>query len=233
MEILRCENLTKIYGTENTEIRALDNVSFSVEKGEFVSIVGPSGSGKSTLLHILGGVDRPTSGKVFINGTDIHGLSEDKLAIFRRRQIGLIYQFYNLLPVLNVDENIALPHLLDGRKLDKQRLDDIVERMGLSERRNNLPSQLSGGQQQRVSIGRALFNHPTIILADEPTGNLDRHTGAEIIHLLRESNRSQKQTLLLITHDESIALQADRMLCMEDGKITRDERIRVLGGGTL
>lgn len=233
MEILRCENLTKIYGTENTEIRALDNVSFSVEKGEFVSIVGPSGSGKSTLLHILGGVDRPTSGKVFINGTDIHGLSEDKLAIFRRRQIGLIYQFYNLLPVLNVDENIALPHLLDGRKLDKQRLDDIVERMGLSERRNNLPSQLSGGQQQRVSIGRALFNHPTIILADEPTGNLDRHTGAEIIHLLRESNRSQKQTLLLITHDESIALQADRMLCMEDGKITRDERIRVLGGGAL
>ena len=233
MEILRCENLTKIYGTENTEIRALDNVTFSVEKGEFVSIVGPSGSGKSTLLHILGGVDRPTSGKVFINGTDIHGLSEDKLAIFRRRQIGLIYQFYNLLPVLNVDENIALPHLLDGRKLDKQRLDDIVERMGLSERRNNLPSQLSGGQQQRVSIGRALFNHPTIILADEPTGNLDRHTGAEIIHLLRESNRSQKQTLLLITHDESIALQADRMLCIEDGKITRDERIRVLGGGTL
>lgn len=231
MEILRCENLTKIYGTENTEIRALDNVSFSVEKGEFVSIVGPSGSGKSTLLHILGGVDRPTSGKVFINGTDIHGLSEDKLAIFRRRQIGLIYQFYNLLPVLNVDENIALPHLLDGRKLDKQRLDDIVERMGLAERRNNLPSQLSGGQQQRVSIGRALFNHPTIILADEPTGNLDRHTGAEIIHLLRESNRSQKQTLLLITHDESIALQADRMLYIEDGKITRDERIRVLGGG--
>lgn len=166
MEILRCENLTKIYGTENTEIRALDNVSFSVEKGEFVSIVGPSGSGKSTLLHILGGVDRPTSGKVFINGTDIHGLGEDKLAIFRRRQIGLIYQFYNLLPVLNVDENIALPHLLDGRKLDKQRLDDIVERMGLADRRNNLPSQLSGGQQQRVSIGRALFNHPTIILAD-------------------------------------------------------------------
>ena len=178
-------------------------------------------------------MDRPTSGKVFINGTDIHGLGEDKLAIFRRRQIGLIYQFYNLLPVLNVDEIIALPHLLDGRKLDKQRLDDIVERMGLADRRNNLPSQLSGGQQQRVSIGRALFNHPTIILADEPTGNLDRHTGAEIIHLLRESNRSQKQTLLLITHDESIALQADRMLYIEDGKITRDERIRVLGGGTL
>ncbi len=233
MEILRCENLTKVYGAGNTAIRALDNVSFSVEKGEFVSIVGPSGSGKSTLLHILGGVDRPTSGKVFINGTDIHGLNEDKLAIFRRRQIGLIYQFYNLLPVLNVDENIVLPHLLDGRKLDKRRLDDIVERMGLTDRRNNLPSQLSGGQQQRVSIGRALFNHPTIVLADEPTGNLDRSTGAEIIRLLRESNRSQKQTLLLITHDEGIALQADRMLCIEDGKITRDETIRVLGGGAV
>ena len=170
MEILRCENLTKVYGEGNTAIKALDNISFSVEKGEFVSIVGPSGSGKSTLLHILGGVDQPTEGKVFINGTDIHGLSEDKLTIFRRRQIGLIYQFYNLLPVLNVDENIVLPHLLDGRKLDKERLDDIVERMGLTDRRNNLPSQLSGGQQQRVSIGRALFNHPTIVLADERPG---------------------------------------------------------------
>ena len=233
MEILRCENLTKVYGEGNTAIKALDNISFSVEKGEFVSIVGPSGSGKSTLLHILGGVDQPTEGKVFINGTDIHGLSEDKLAIFRRRQIGLIYQFYNLLPVLNVDENIVLPHLLDGRKLDKERLDDIVERMGLTDRRNNLPSQLSGGQQQRVSIGRAVFNHPTIVLADEPTGNLDRSTGAEIIRLLKESNRSQKQTLLLITHDERIALQADRMLYIEDGRITRDERIRVLGGGDV
>ncbi len=233
MEILRCENLTKVYGEGNTAIKALDDVSFSVEKGEFVSIVGPSGSGKSTLLHILGGVDQPTEGKVFINGTDIHGLSEDKLAIFRRRQIGLIYQFYNLLPVLNVDENIVLPHLLDGRKLDKERLDDIVERLGLTDRRNNLPSQLSGGQQQRVSIGRALFNHPTIVLADEPTGNLDRSTGAEIIRLLKESNRSQKQTLLLITHDERIALQADRMLYIEDGRITRDERIRVLGGGDV
>ncbi len=233
MEILRCENLTKVYGEGNTAIKALDNISFSVEKGEFVSIVGPSGSGKSTLLHILGGVDQPTEGKVFINGTDIHGLSEDKLAIFRRRQIGLIYQFYNLLPVLNVDENIVLPHLLDGRKLDKERLDDIVERMGLTDRRNNLPSQLSGGQQQRVSIGRALFNHPTIVLADEPTGNLDRSTGAEIIRLLKGSNRSQKQTLLLITHDERIALQADRMLYIEDGRITRDERIRVLGGGDV
>lgn len=231
MEILRCENLCKTYGKGDTCVKALDDVSFCVEKGEFVSIVGPSGSGKSTLLHILGGVDKPTSGKVLINGTDIHALKEDKLAIFRRRQIGLIYQFYNLLPVLNVDENIVLPHLLDGRRMDKERLDKIVEEMGLSDRRNNLPSQLSGGQQQRVSIGRALFNHPAIVLADEPTGNLDRKSGAEIIQLLRESNRRQKQTLLLITHDESIALQADRMICIEDGRITKDERIRILGGG--
>lgn len=230
MEILRCENLCKTYGEKETCVKALDNISFTVEKGEFVSIVGPSGSGKSTLLHILGGVDKPTSGKVLIGGTDIHALKEDKLAIFRRRQIGLIYQFYNLLPVLNVDENIVLPHLLDGRAMDNERLDKIVGEMGLSDRRNNLPSQLSGGQQQRVSIGRALFNHPAIVLADEPTGNLDRKNGAEIIHLLKESNRSQKQTLILITHDESIALQADRMICMEDGKITRDERIRVMGG---
>lgn len=230
MEILRCENLSKIYGSGDTRVEALCDISFSVEKGEFVSIVGPSGSGKSTLLHILGGVDKPTGGKVFIGGTDIHSLKEDKLAIFRRRQIGLIYQFYNLLPVLNVDENIVLPHLLDGRRLDQERLDRVVEAMGLTDRRNNLPSQLSGGQQQRVSIGRALFNHPAIILADEPTGNLDRKNGSEIIRLLKESNRSQKQTLLLITHDESIALQADRMLCIEDGRITRDERIRVLGG---
>lgn len=231
MEILRCEHLSKVYGTGETTVKALDDVSFSVEKGEFVSIVGPSGSGKSTLLHILGGVDRPTSGKVYIGGTDIHALREDKLAIFRRRQIGLIYQFYNLLPVLNVDENIVLPHLLDGRKLDQKRLDMIVAYMGLSDRRKNLPNQLSGGQQQRVSIGRALFNRPAIVLADEPTGNLDRKTGAEIIRLLKESNKNQQQTLLLITHDESIAVQADRMLCIEDGKITRDERIRVLGGG--
>lgn len=230
MEILRCENLCKTYGADDTCVKALDNVSFSVEKGEFVSIVGPSGSGKSTLLHIIGGVDKPTSGKVMIGGTDIHVLKEDKLAIFRRRQIGLIYQFYNLLPVLNVDENIILPHLLDGRPMDKERLDMIVENMGLTDRRNNLPSQLSGGQQQRVSIGRALFNHPAIVLADEPTGNLDRKTGAEIIRLLKESNRTQKQTLLLITHDESIALQADRMLYIEDGRIIRDERIRALGG---
>lgn len=231
MEILRCENLCKTYGEKDTCVKALDNISFTVEKGEFVSIIGPSGSGKSTLLHILGGVDKPTSGKVLIGGTDIHNLKEDKLAIFRRRQIGLIYQFYNLLPVLNVDENIVLPHLLDGRAMDKERLDMIVGQMGLSDRRNNLPSQLSGGQQQRVSIGRALFNHPAIVLADEPTGNLDRKNGAEIIELLKESNRNQKQTLILITHDESIALQADRMICIEDGRITKDEQIRVMGGG--
>lgn len=231
MEILRCENLCKTYGAGDTCVKALDNISFCVEKGEFVSIVGPSGSGKSTLLHIIGGVDKPTSGKVLIGGNDIHALKEDKLAIFRRRQIGLIYQFYNLLPVLNVDENIVLPHLLDGRAMDKERLDMVVENMGLTDRRNNLPSQLSGGQQQRVSIGRALFNHPAIVLADEPTGNLDRKNGAEIIKLLKESNRSQKQTLILITHDESIALQADRMICIEDGKITKDERIHILGGG--
>ncbi len=231
MEILRCEHISKVYGEGNTCIKALDDVSFSVEKGEFVSIVGPSGSGKSTLLHILGGVDKPTSGKVFVEDTDMHALDEDKLAIFRRRQIGLVYQFYNLLPVLNVDENIMLPHLLDGRAMDKERLDKIVEYLGLTDRRGNLPSELSGGQQQRVSIGRALFNHPAILLADEPTGNLDRKNGEEIIRLLRESNRTQKQTLILITHDESIALQADRMICIEDGKITKDERIRVLGGG--
>lgn len=230
MEILRCEHLTKEYGEENTKIKALNDVSFSVEKGEFVSIVGPSGSGKSTLLHILGGVDKPTSGKVFVEGTDMHGLKEDKLAIFRRRQIGLIYQFYNLMPVLNVDENIVLPHLLDGRKMDQERLDMIVEQIGLTDRRKNLPSQLSGGQQQRVSIGRAMFNRPAIVLADEPTGNLDRKNGQEIMSLLKKSNREHKQTLILITHDESIALQADRIIYIEDGKLTKNERIRVLGG---
>ncbi len=231
MEILRCEHVTKEYGEGNTKIKALDDVSFSVEKGEFVSIVGPSGSGKSTLLHILGGVDKPTDGKVFVEDTDMHSLKEDKLAIFRRRQIGLIYQFYNLMPVLNVDENIVLPHLLDGRKMDQERLDMIVEQIGLSDRRKNLPSQLSGGQQQRVSIGRAMFNRPAIVLADEPTGNLDRKNGQEIMKLLKKSNREHKQTLILITHDESIALQADRIIYIEDGKLTKDERIRVLGGG--
>ena len=226
MEILRCENLTKKYGAGETEVTALDSVSFSVEKGEFVSIIGPSGSGKSTLLHILGGVDRPTSGKVFIDGTDMHALKEDQLAVFRRRQIGLVYQFYNLMPVLNIDENIALPHLLDGRKLDRERLDRIVEHLSLTDRRENLPNQLSGGQQQRVSIGRALYSHPAILLADEPTGNLDRKTGEEIVSLLRESNRTQNQTLILITHDESLAIQADRILYLEDGRLVRDEKVR-------
>lgn len=226
MEILKCENLTKIYGQGENKTIALDNVSFSVEKGEFVSIVGPSGSGKSTLLHILGGVDKPSSGKVFVSDEDIHSLNEDKLAIFRRRHIGLVYQFYNLLPVLNVDQNIVLPHLLDGRKMDKERLDKMVEYLGLSDRRTHLPNQLSGGQQQRVSIGRALFTHPTLLLCDEPTGNLDRKTGDEIIKLLKDSNRKMQQTLILITHDESIALQSDRMICMEDGRIVSDERIR-------
>ena len=233
MEILRCENLTKIYGEGDTSTKALDNVSFSVEKGEFVSIVGPSGSGKSTLLHIIGGVDKPTSGKVYIEGTDIHALGEDKLAIFRRRQIGLIYQFYNLLPVLNVEENIMLPHLLDGRQMDKQRLDKMIEQLGLQERRKNMPNQLSGGQQQRVSVGRALFNHPALVLADEPTGNLDRKNGEEIIQFLRDFNKTQKQTLLLITHDERLALQADRIIYIEDGQLKKDERIRMSGGGHL
>lgn len=233
MELLRCENLSKIYGSGENSVKALDGVSFSVEAGEFVSIVGPSGSGKSTLLHILGGVDKPTNGTVTIAGTDLHSLSEDKLAIFRRRQIGLIYQFYNLLPVLNVEENIVLPHLLDGRKLDRERLAAVVESLGLTKRKGNLPGQLSGGQQQRVSIGRALYNHPAIVLADEPTGNLDRKNGEEIIRMLKKANREMKQTLLLITHDERIALQADRMLCIEDGRITRDERIRILGGEVI
>ena len=228
MEILKCENVSKIYGKGETEVKALDNVSFTVEKGEFVSIIGPSGSGKSTLLHILGGVDKPTEGKVYIDGTDIHSLSEDKLAIFRRRQIGLVYQFYNLMPVLNIDENIALPHLLDGRPLDKERLDQVVEHLGLTDRRGNLPSQLSGGQQQRVSIGRALYSHLAILLADEPTGNLDRKTGEEIIELLKESNIKNKQTLLLITHDESLAMQADRIISIEDGRIGRTEKVRNL-----
>lgn len=228
MEILRCENVSKVYGIGETEVKALDQVSFTVEKGEFVSIIGPSGSGKSTLLHILGGVDKPTDGKVFIDGTDIHKLSEDKLAIFRRRQIGLVYQFYNLMPVLNIDENIALPHILDGRKLDKERLDQVVDHLGLTDRRNNLPGQLSGGQQQRVSIGRALYSHPAILLADEPTGNLDRKTGDEIIDLLKESNKKNKQTLILITHDETLAMQADRIISIEDGRIGRNEKVRNL-----
>ena len=226
MELLRCEHLTKKYGAGETQVTALSDVSFSVEKGEFVSVIGPSGSGKSTLLHILGGVDKPTSGKVFIDGTELHALKEDGLAVFRRRQIGLVYQFYNLMPVLNVEENIALPHLLDGRELDRERLDSIIEHLGLTDRRYNLPSQLSGGQQQRVSIGRALYSHPAVLLCDEPTGNLDRKTGEEIVGLLKESNRSQKQTLILITHDEALAMQADRILYLEDGKIVKNEVLR-------
>ena len=223
MEILRVEHLSKSYGKGNTEVRALDDVSFSVQKGDFVAIVGPSGSGKSTLLHLLGGVDRPTSGRVLIDGTDIYQLNPTQLAIFRRRQIGLIYQFYHLIPVLNVEENITLPLLLDGRKVDRQYLDGLLHTLNLENRRGHLPNQLSGGQQQRVSIGRALINHPALVLADEPTGNLDSQNSAEIIGLLREYNRQHHQTLIVITHDERIALQADRIISVEDGRFSRDE----------
>ena len=226
MEILKIENLTKVYGSGENEVRALDGVSFSVEKGEFLAIIGPSGSGKSTLLHILGGVDRPTSGKVWLDGQDVYAQDEEQLAIFRRRQVGLIYQFYNLIPVLNVVENMTLPVLLDGRKVNEERLNELVETLGLSGRKNNLPNQLSGGQQQRVSIGRALMNAPAVVLADEPTGNLDSRNSQEIVELLRQSNVKYKQTLTVITHDESIALQADRIIAIEDGRIVRDERIR-------
>ncbi len=226
MEILKIENLTKVYGSGENEVRALDGVSFSVEKGEFLAIIGPSGSGKSTLLHILGGVDRPTSGKVWLDGQDVYAQDEEQLAIFRRRQVGLIYQFYNLIPVLNVVENMTLPVLLDGRKVNEERLNELVETLGLSGRKNNLPNQLSGGQQQRVSIGRALMNAPAVVLADEPTGNLDSRNSQEIVELLRQSNVKYKQTLIVITHDESIALQADRIVAIEDGRIVRHERIR-------
>jgi len=226
MEILRVENLSKIYGKGETAVKALDNVSFTVQKGEFIAVVGPSGSGKSTLLHILGGVDRPTSGKVFIENTDIYSLDETRLAIFRRRQIGLIYQFYNLIPVLNVKENIMLPLLLDGRQPDKAQLDELVATLGLTDRLGYLPNQLSGGQQQRVSIGRAIISNPALMLADEPTGNLDSKNSSEIIGLLRLLNQKRKQTLIVITHDERIALQADRIIAIEDGRITRDEVIR-------
>ena len=226
MEILKIENLTKVYGSGENEVRALDGVSFSVEKGEFLAIIGPSGSGKSTLLHILGGVDRPTSGKVWLDGQDVYAQNEEQLAIFRRRQVGLIYQFYNLIPVLNVVENMTLPVLLDGRKVNEERLNELVETLGLGGRKNNLPNQLSGGQQQRVSIGRALMNAPAVVLADEPTGNLDSRNSQEIVELLRQSNVKYKQTLIVITHDESIALHADRIIAIEDGRIVRDERIR-------
>ncbi len=226
MEMLRVENLTKVYGTGENQVRALDGVSFSVDKGQFVAIIGPSGSGKSTLLHILGGVDRPTSGKVYMNGQDVYKRNEDQLAIFRRREVGLIYQFYNLIPVLNVTENITLPVLMDGRKVNQERLQEMIQTLGLQGREKHLPNQLSGGQQQRVSIGRALMNAPAVVLADEPTGNLDSKNSQDIVDLLKYSNRRFEQTLIVITHDESIALQADRILAIEDGKITRDEVIR-------
>lgn len=223
VEILRVENLTKVYGKGENEVRALDGVSFSVEKGEFVAIIGPSGSGKSTLLHILGAVDEPSSGKVFMDGKDVFRQNEEQLAIFRRRQVGLVYQFYNLIPVLDVVENITLPVQLDGRKINRERLQDMVALLGLHGREKHLPNQLSGGQQQRVSIGRALMNSPSVVLADEPTGNLDSKNSQEIMELLKKSNRKYNQTLIMITHDENIALQADRIIAIEDGRITRDE----------
>ena len=226
MEILRVENLVKTYGTGANQVTALDHVSFSVEKGEFAAIIGPSGSGKSTLLHILGGVDEPTSGRVFMDGQDVYAQNEEQLAIFRRRQVGLIYQFYNLIPVLNVTENMTLSVLLDGREVNEERLEEMLEILGLRGREKHLPNQLSGGQQQRVSIGRALMNAPAVVLADEPTGNLDSKNSQEIVELLKFSNKKYNQTLIVITHDENIALQADRILSIEDGKIVKDEVIR-------
>ncbi len=226
MNILEVSHLTKIYGKGETAVKALDDVSFCVERGEFVAITGPSGSGKSTLLHIIGGVDRPSSGQVVIEGTDIYQFNETKLAIFRRRQIGLIYQFYNLIPVLDVWENMTLPLLLDAQKPDEAYTKELIKTLGLQSRMHHLPNQLSGGQQQRVSIGRALITHPALVLADEPTGNLDRKNSGEIVELLKYSNRKYRQTLIVITHDESIALQADRIINIEDGKITRDEVLR-------
>ena len=226
MEVLRIEHLTKIDGKGENEVKALDNVSFTIEQGEFVAIIGPSGSGKSTLLHMLGGVDKPTRGKVFVGGQDVYAQNEEQLAVFRRRKVGLICQFYNLIPVLNAEENITLPVLMDGKEVNKERLEELLHVLGLQERRKNLPNQLSGGQQQRVSIGRALMNAPAIVLADEPTGNLDSKNSQEIVELLKLSNKKYQQTMIIITHDESIALQADRIISIEDGKITRDERIR-------
>ena len=219
MEILKVENLTKIYGKDSTKVVALDHVSFSVEKGEFVAIVGASGSGKSTLLHLIGGVDRPTSGKGYVNGQDIYKFDDDKLAIFRRRQVGLIYQFYNLIPILNVEENITLPLALDGRTPDKTKLNDMIKLLGLEARKNHLPNELSGGQQQRTSIGRALITNPSIILADEPTGNLDSKSSDEIVALLKKTNKELKQTIIMITHNMEIAACADRIIKIEDGKI--------------
>jgi len=224
MEILKVENLNKIYGKGENEVKAVNNVSFSVQKGEFVAIVGASGSGKSTLLHLLGGVDRPTSGKVFIDGQDIYRLNDEQLAIFRRRQVGLIYQFYNLIPILNVEENITLPCNLDGKEVKQEKLDEMLKTLKLENRRKHLPNELSGGQQQRVSIGRAIINNPAIMLADEPTGNLDSKASEEIISLLRLSNKKYNQTVIVITHDEKIALEADRVITIDDGRIIKDEK---------
>ena len=226
MELMQIQHLSKVYGQGENQVRAVDDISFTVEKGEFLAIIGPSGSGKSTLLHILGGVDRPTSGKVFVDGQDVYAQTEDQLAIFRRRQVGLIYQFYNLIPVLNVVENMTLPVLMDGRQVNQERLEELLDVLGLRGREKYLPNQLSGGQQQRVSIGRALMNAPAVVLADEPTGNLDSKNSQEIVELLKMSNKKYGQTLVIITHDENIALQAHRVIAIEDGRITRDERIR-------
>ncbi len=225
MEILKVENLNKTYKSGTIEVKALDNISFSVEKGDFVAIVGSSGSGKSTLLHILGGVDRPTSGKVYLNGKDVYKLNENNLAIFRRREVGLIYQFYNLIPILNVKENITLPVLLDGKKPDSKYLNEIIHTLGLDNRVNHLPNELSGGQQQRVSIGRALMNHPALLLADEPTGNLDSKASSEIMELLQVSNEKYNQTIIMITHDKNLAINAKRIITINDGKIISDERV--------
>lgn len=226
MELMQIQHLSKVYGQGENQVRAVDDISFTVEKGEFLAIIGPSGSGKSTLLHILGGVDRPTAGKVFVDGQDVYAQNEDQLAIFRRRQVGLIYQFYNLIPVLNVVENMTLPVLMDGRQVNQERLEELLDVLGLRGREKHLPNQLSGGQQQRVSIGRALMNAPAVVLADEPTGNLDSKNSQEIVELLKMSNKKYGQTLVIITHDENIALQAHRVIAIEDGRITRDERIR-------
>ena len=226
MTILQTKDLKKYYGSGDTQVKALDGVDLSVEQGEFVAIVGTSGSGKSTLLHMLGGLDRPTSGRVYLDGIDVYGQNEEQLAIFRRREVGLIYQFYNLIPVLNVVENMTLPVQMDGRKVGEERLQELLKLLNLEDRKNHLPNQLSGGQQQRVSIGRALMNAPAIVLADEPTGNLDSRNSQEIMELLKLSNKKYSQTLVMITHDENLALQADRIIAIEDGRIARDEVIR-------
>lgn len=224
MEFLKIENLCKVYGKGENQVNALDNVSLTIEKGEFTAIIGSSGSGKSTLLHAIAGVDVPTSGKIYLEGQDVYGQNNEKLAIFRRRQVGLIYQFHNLIPTLNVVENITLPILMDKRRVNQNRLNDLLDMLGLKDRKTHLPNQLSGGQQQRVAIGRALMNSPAVMLADEPTGSLDSKNGNEIIQLLKESHKKYNQTLIIVTHDENIALQADRIICIADGKVVRDER---------